>query len=102
MQILLVYGTQEGQTQKIAGFVADRLTRQGHKVMTGDASAKSALPDPRRFDAILVAASVHVGRYQCAVIDYVREHRATISARANASCRCRWPRPGTSPRMLTA
>ena len=84
MRILLLYGTQQGQTQKIAGFVADRLTQQGHEVMTVDASAEAGLPDPRQFDAILIAASVHLGRYQRAVIDFVREHRTAISARANA------------------
>jgi menaquinone-dependent protoporphyrinogen oxidase len=84
MRILLLYGTEQGQTQKIAGFVAERLTQQGHEVMTADASAEGSLPDPRQFDAMLIAASVHLGRYQHAVIDFVREHRATISARANA------------------
>ena len=84
MQILMVYGTNEGQTQKIARFVSERLTRQGHQVVTADASEAADLPDPRRFEAVLVAASVHLGRYQPAVIQFVREQRAAISARANA------------------
>lgn len=84
MRILLLYGTQEGQTQKISSFVADRLRQQGHEVTTADASAEGVHPDPRTFDAILIAASVHLGRYQRAVIEFVTEHRATISARANA------------------
>lgn len=84
VQILVVYGTNEGQTQKIARFVSERLARQGHQVVTADASEASALPDPRRFEAVLVAASVHLGRYQPPLIQFVREHRAAISARANA------------------
>jgi menaquinone-dependent protoporphyrinogen oxidase len=84
MQILVVYGTNEGQTQKIARFVSERLARQGHQVVTADASAVPTLPDPRRFEAVLVAASVHLGRYQAPVIQFVREQRAAISARANA------------------
>jgi menaquinone-dependent protoporphyrinogen oxidase len=84
MHILVVYGTNEGQTQKIARFVSERLARQGHQVVTADASEAPALPDPRRFEAVLVAASVHLGRYQPAVIQFVREQRAAISARANA------------------
>ena len=84
MQILLLYATHEGQTQKITGFVAGRLAQQGHTVTTANTSAGGALPDPGRFDAILVAASVHLGRYQPAVIEFVSAHRATISARANA------------------
>jgi menaquinone-dependent protoporphyrinogen oxidase len=84
MQILLVYATTEGQTQKIAAFVANRLARQGHEVVTANAGDARALPDPRLFDAILIAASVHLGSYQAAVLRFVREHRAAISARANA------------------
>ncbi len=83
MQILVVYGTSEGQTRKIASFLSERLTRRGARVVTADAADADA-PDPRGFDAILVAASVHLGRYQPAVIRYVRAHHAAISARANA------------------
>jgi len=32
MQILLLYGTNEGQTGKIAAFVADQLARCGHQI----------------------------------------------------------------------
>jgi menaquinone-dependent protoporphyrinogen oxidase len=84
MRVLLVYGTGEGQTQKIASFVSDRLARQGHQVVTANAGAAPSLPDPRQFDAILIAASVHLGRYQAAVIRFVRGHRAAIGARTNA------------------
>jgi len=84
MQVLLVYGTTDGHTQKIAGFVADRLGRHGHQVVVANAGDGRPFPDPRIFDAILVAASVHLGRYQPAVIRFVRERRAAISARANA------------------
>jgi len=64
MQILLLYGTNEGQTGKIAAFLAEQLARCGHQVTTASASDVQAPPDPRRFDAVLVAASVHLGRYQ--------------------------------------
>ncbi len=84
MQVLLVYGTTDGQTQKIAAYLADRLARQGHQVVTANAGDAGMLPEPRRFDAILIAASVHLGRYQPTVIQFVRDHRAEISARTNA------------------
>ena len=84
MKILLVYATTEGQTQKIADFVTDRLARVGHQVVAANAADAGAQPDPRRFDAVIIAASVPLGRYQAAAIGFVREHRAAISARANA------------------
>ena len=84
MQVLLVYGTTEGQTQKIARFVADRLSRKGHQVAMAEASRAPTLPDLHSFDAVLIAASIHLGRFQAAVIRFVREHRALIGARTNA------------------
>ena len=80
MQIQLVYGTNEGHTQKIAAFVAEHLARRGHQVTTAGASDAGIPPDPRTFDAVLIAASVHLGRYQAAVIEFVSNHRAAIGA----------------------
>lgn len=83
MKVLLVYGTTEGQTRKIAEFVADHLLQLGLRALTANTSEAPA-PDPRDFDAVLVAASVHAGRYQPSVIGFVREHLAAITSRANA------------------
>ncbi|MBV8405253.1 MAG: protoporphyrinogen oxidase [Gammaproteobacteria bacterium] len=84
MRVLLVYGSSEGQTRKIAAFAADCLRSLGHRVICADAKDALALPHPGEFDAVLIAASVHLGRYQPAVIRFVRQHRAAISARPNA------------------
>jgi menaquinone-dependent protoporphyrinogen oxidase len=83
MQILVLYGTSEGQTRKIAAFVTQRLARHGHRVVMVNAAEADSVPDPHRFDAIVIAASLHLGRYQREVIRYVREHRASISAHVN-------------------
>ena len=84
MRVLIVFGTTEGQTEKIAAFVADRLLAQGHDAVLVKAGVDAVSPDPKEFDAVLVAASLHAGRYQPAVIDFVRQHRAAIGARRNA------------------
>jgi menaquinone-dependent protoporphyrinogen oxidase len=84
MKLLLVYGTTEGQTQKISRFVADHLVRQGHQTLVTNAIEPTSAADPRDFDAVMIAASLHAGRYQSAVIHYVREHLAAIDARPNA------------------
>ena len=63
MRVLLACATTEGQTRKIAGFVADRLTALGHGVDLIDVAG--AAPDPLPpFDAAVLAGSVHVGRFQ--------------------------------------
>jgi menaquinone-dependent protoporphyrinogen oxidase len=84
MKLLLVYGTTEGQTQKIAQFVADHLTRIGHRAEVVNAVDETAVADPREFDAVIIAASVHAGRYQSAIIQYVLKHLTAINERPNA------------------
>ncbi len=84
MKILLVYGTTEGQTRKIARFIADRLAGFGHSVQQADSTEIAASLDVGAFDAIVVAASLHVGHYQSSVIHFVGEHRAALAARPNA------------------
>jgi len=83
MRVLIVFGTTEGQTGKIAAFVAARLKARVHEALLANAGVDAAIPDPMKFDAVLVAASLHVGRYQSAVIEFVRRHRAAIVARRN-------------------
>ena len=84
MKILLVYGTTEGHTRKVASFIAEHLSGRGHTVVMTDASEVPASLEVSRFDAVLIAASVHVGHYQAAVTHFVAQHRAAMDARPNA------------------
>ena len=84
MELLLIYGTTEGQTQKIARFVTDRMSQQGHHTQLVNAIEATPAVNPRDFDAVIIAASVHAGRYQSAVVHFVIEHLAAIDARSNA------------------
>ena len=84
MRVLLVYGTTEGQTRKISSVIADRLAERGHVTQVVNAAESSRAPDPRDFDATIIAASVHAGRYQSSVVRYARRHLAGINALPNA------------------
>jgi len=84
MKLLLLYGTTEGQTEKVARFVAEHWARQGHQTAVVNAIDAAAGVDPSMVDAVIVAASLHAGRYQSAVLHFVREHLAAITARPNA------------------
>ncbi len=84
MKLLMVYGTSEGQTQKITRFVADHLTERGHQASVVNVIEPTRGSDPRDFDAVIIAASVHAGRYQSAILHYVKDHLAAIDARPNA------------------
>jgi menaquinone-dependent protoporphyrinogen oxidase len=85
MEFLLVYGTTEGQTRKVAGFVAEQLAQRGHRTEVVNAIDEAAATvDPRGFDAVILAASVHAGHYQSAIVHFVSKNRSAIEARPNA------------------
>jgi uncharacterized protein (TIGR00730 family) len=69
-RILVLYGTSEGHTAKVANRLADTLRAQGGEVDVVDASMSA--PDPAGYAGVLVAASVHGGRYQKSVQRWVR------------------------------
>jgi menaquinone-dependent protoporphyrinogen oxidase len=80
MKLLILYGSTEGQTRKIARFVADRIQAKGITVDVVDAA--SAKPDfclPSA-DAIIVAASVHLGSYQSALQHLVTANRDVLQS----------------------
>ena len=70
MKILILYGSTEGQTAKVAEFVASRLRFAGDEVTLVDAATADV--DVQHYQAAIVAASIHVGMYQKPVVDFVR------------------------------
>ncbi|MSO98811.1 MAG: protoporphyrinogen oxidase [Rhodospirillaceae bacterium] len=79
MNILILYGTTEGQTRKIAQFMHDRLDDADHRVTLIDAAAAHGSLDPRAFDVVFIAASLHMERYQPAVTGFVHRHANGLS-----------------------
>lgn len=85
MKYLLVYGTTEGQTRKVTNFVAERLAQRGNQTQLVNAIDELATTvDPCDFDAVIIAASIHAGSYQSAIVHFVRENLAGINTRPNA------------------
>jgi len=80
MRILIVYGTTEGQTAKIADWIADRLEGRGHEIKLVDSARAPGTLSPEGQDAVIVAASVHQYRHQAAVSQWVRRWRETLNA----------------------
>ena len=81
-RILVLFGTTDGHTARIAEVLATAMRSQGADVELADASKTS--PDPRGFDAIVVAASVHAGGYQRAVKRWIRAHVTLLRTRRTA------------------
>lgn len=84
MRTLIVYGSTQGQTHKIADFIAERWRSQGHDVAIFDAAEITSIVDPLRYDATLVAASLHAGGYQAAVTRFAKEHGGELSSGPSA------------------
>ncbi|RYD63872.1 MAG: hypothetical protein EOP84_33230 [Verrucomicrobiaceae bacterium] len=83
MDILLIYGTAEGQTRKITQFAAQCLKDLGHSTTVIEVNT-TAVIDMDRFDAVILAAPVHAGRHYAAVTAVVRAHRNSLEQKPNA------------------
>lgn len=81
-RVLILFGTTDGQTARIARFVAEEFRAHSLHADVVDAAVESV--DPSGYDAVVVAASVHVGGYQRAVIDWVHQHAAVLRTVPNA------------------
>lgn len=77
MKFLIVYGTTEGQTRKIARFMEDVLKEAGHQVITADATDEPPAPD--NYDAVLIGASIHMHKYQNTVSHYITRHASVLN-----------------------
>ena len=81
-RILVVYGTTEGHTEQIATAIGNALTAGGFEVHTIQAGTLDPLP--AAYDGIIVAASVHGGRYQKPVARWIRGHAAELQQKPSA------------------
>lgn len=81
-RILVIYGTTEGHTEMIATAIGNTLTARGfdaHVIAAG-----SLDPQPSEYDGIIVAASVHGGRYQKVVGRWLAAHAAQLRVKPTA------------------
>src|SRR5215207_11421451 len=74
-RVLIPYGTTEGLTARISEYVAEVV--RGHEADTVDLKG-SVGPEPDDYDAVIVGASIHMGKHEVYVLDFVRENRETL------------------------
>lgn len=84
MRVLIVFGTTEGQTKKLARFVAARLSAQHHQVVCENAARPHRARRPETFDRVLVMGSLHAGEYQSGLVRYVKAHAAELARTPSA------------------
>jgi menaquinone-dependent protoporphyrinogen oxidase len=81
-KILVAYGTTEGQTAKIAEFIAEVVRGQGH---AADAvNVKQSEPGLDGYDAVIVGGSIHMGKHEDDVGNFVRRNRNALERKPSA------------------
>lgn len=82
--ILVLYSTSDGQTRKIASFVAEQLREKAHSVDVMDVSAFEGSLVTDGYDGVIVGASVHSGQHQAAARSFAQRHRNVLRRRPSA------------------
>ena len=81
-RILVIYGSTDGQTAKIAAALGRDLRTHGQEAFVIEAC--DSAPGPSGYDGVIVAASVHAGGYQRCVRRWARRHAGDLSHTPNA------------------
>ncbi len=83
-RVLIVWSSREGQTRRIVQSIEDRIREAGLQLETVNAD------DPPRgwifskADAVLVAASIHIGRYTAGLRELLKKDSGRLSALPSA------------------
>ncbi|MEX2166558.1 MAG: flavodoxin domain-containing protein [Methyloceanibacter sp.] len=84
MNVLIVYGTTEGQTRKIAEWTATRIRERGHQAELLDSAAPVSDLDFATYDAFIIAASVHQEYHQETITSLVIAHLGVLDTKPSA------------------
>lgn len=75
MHILLLHRSHEGHTKTIAQHVATVLAQDGHNP---EVAALKDAPAFAGYDAVVIGASIHVGKFDQKLVDYVSAHKEKL------------------------
>ena len=78
MNILILYATTEGQTEKIAAAIAGHVRAAGHELALANITEVDDV-DLAAHDAAILGASVHMGRYQASLVHFIHDHVAALN-----------------------
>jgi menaquinone-dependent protoporphyrinogen oxidase len=76
--ILILYGTTEGQTARISEYIAEVMRDRGHEAQTLDIKELPSGFAPGDYNAVIVGASIHMGKHEEYVRDFVKENRESL------------------------
>ena len=83
MNILILYDSVEGHTRDIAEHLSVLLEGQGHEIFVTRAGDPGYC-DPGTFDASILCAPIHIGRYPAAFVNYVKAWKEALSSKPSA------------------
>ena len=83
-RILIVYGSEEGQTAKITNHMADFYRSRHHEVDTVYGKEAPASLPITEYDGVLIGASIHMGRHAKYMIDLAKSHRDELNRELTA------------------
>jgi menaquinone-dependent protoporphyrinogen oxidase len=84
MNILIVYATRQGQTEKIASRLATVLRERGDAPKLVDTDHPDGPMDLEYFQGALVCAPIHAGGYPRSIVRFAKQHRAFLERRPSA------------------
>jgi len=84
MRVLIVYGTTEGHTRALSHFAARALGEAGRPTAVEPAGQETQHPDPTPYDAVILAGSLHVGRFQAPLAAYASAWKEVLNAKPSA------------------
>lgn len=84
LRVLIIYASTEGQTSKIAHFIAERLRTRGAETLLWNALESPGDVDPVNYDAVILAGSLHQGHYQAAIEHVAQAHHEELNAMLSA------------------
>lgn len=82
-KILIAYGTTEGQTARIADHIAGVIRSRGFEAQAVDLKRSKDVP-LNAYNAVIVGGSIHMGKHQDEVADFVRTNRAALEGLPSA------------------
>ena len=73
MNILIVYGSLEGQTEKIAEYVGDILRQKNHQVSIQSGKKLPEHFSASNYDAAIIGGPIHMGKYPTCIKEFIAD-----------------------------
>ena len=81
---VVLYATREGHTRRIAEYVGAKIVALGHTAEVHDVSALREPFDVCRYRGAIIAASIHGGRHETEMVEFVKRHRRALEGMSAA------------------